>query len=118
MKPLAIAAIRLYRRWLSPLKGRACAYRVHTGRPSCSRLAERAIRRHGVIGGIGVLQHRLACCGEAWQAAHGERPVPASQRGSCDVPCDIPCDGSELSGCDCGDCGSERRQRRERRSRA
>jgi putative component of membrane protein insertase Oxa1/YidC/SpoIIIJ protein YidD len=118
----ALAAIRLYRTHVSPRKGFSCAYRKHMGRASCSTLGERAIRRHGLIGGAGILRLRLACCGDAYRRAHPPRAVPQRQRGSCDAPCDIPCDGSELSkagdvcSClDCGSCDGSRKDRRQRR---
>lgn len=118
----ALAAIRLYRTHVSPRKGFSCAYRNHTGRASCSALGERALRRHGLIGGASVLRLRLACCGDAYRRAHAPpRAVPLGQRGSCDAPCDIPCDGSELSKvgdvCTCLDCGSCDRSRKDRHQR-
>lgn len=109
---LVLAGIGVYRRYLSPRKGFACAHRVHLGGPSCSRVGERLIRRYGVLAGSRVLRERLARC------AHVHRRLHASQRGSCDVPCDIPCDGSELRhlgdvcNCvDCGSCGGDRKKR-------
>ena len=59
MKQLALAAIRLYQRHLSPHKGFCCAYRVHTGRASCSSLGYRAIRRFGLWLGLVILHRRL-----------------------------------------------------------
>ena len=53
LKILALAAITLYQRFVSPRKGFSCAYRFHTGGPSCSVLGFRAVRRYGV--------HRSAC---------------------------------------------------------
>lgn len=109
-KALALATIHFYQGYLSPLKGFSCAYRNHSGRASCSALGYRAIRRHGVMVGTGVLRIRLARCGAAYRAAHKPHFVPVEQRGSCDAPCDIPCDGSELGKgadfCNCIDCGS------------
>jgi len=53
-RDLALLAITLYQRHLSPYKGFRCAYALHTGRASCSRLGYRAIRRHG-LRGLGLL---------------------------------------------------------------
>ncbi|RVU43070.1 membrane protein insertion efficiency factor YidD [Rubrivivax rivuli] len=105
---IALLAIRLYQRWISPTKGFSCAYRVHTGRSGCSELGYRAIRRYGLLGGADVLNVRLALCSDC----HAERKAISSKRraqlGSCDPPCDIPCDGKDarcLDGlCDCLDC--------------
>ena len=92
MKTLALAAISIYQRYISPHKGFCCAYRVHTGFSSCSSLGFRAIRRYGVLRGLKTLRQRLDLC----RVAHGRlatvrlRP-PASQRGDCDCgvsPCD------------------------------
>ena len=141
LRALALAAIRFYQRFVSPAKGFSCAYRVHTGRASCSVLGFRAVRRHGVFGGLGLLRDRLDLCGEAYRRyqvpRHAHHRLHA-QRGFCDAGCDAPCDpscdapcGTDVpSGeglcdacgpwdlCDVGDCGSsERRPRRSARHR-
>ena len=135
---LALWAIRAYQRWVSPHKGFACAWRVHTGGSSCSALGYRAIRRYGVIGGLGVLDLRLALCadcaaeraadrGAAWTVGADRRLRPGPwqrQRGSCDAPCDAPCDPGcdsrearcldsacrNLGCADCADCDWRRRR--------
>ena len=55
MKAPALLAIRLYQRFISPYKGFSCAYRVHTGLPGCSGLADHALRpgRDGMAHGAG-----------------------------------------------------------------
>jgi putative component of membrane protein insertase Oxa1/YidC/SpoIIIJ protein YidD len=114
MKRVAMAAIRFYQRCLSPYKGYTCAYGRHTGHASCSNLGLRAIRRHGVLGGWGILRRRLHLCG----VVHRRRvPVslrpPAAQRGDCDPGCDLPCDWA----CDLGSCdwpGNNRGRRRKK----
>lgn len=138
MKPLrwlALLAIGAYQRFLSPYKGFACAYRVHTGRASCSELGRRAIRRHGLWGGLQLLQRRTALCGEAHRChatPHATTPPlhRHAQRGLCDLSCDLPCDSpcdlpsgrglgsavcDALSCCDCGSCDRKRREPRQRR---
>ena len=104
MRPLALAAIRLYQRHLSPHKGFCCAYRRHTGRQGCSELGFRAIRRYGVLAGWALLRRRLYLCGVAHRrfSPAPRRPFRA-QRGDCDIGCDLPCDGFELCG-DAADC--------------
>jgi putative component of membrane protein insertase Oxa1/YidC/SpoIIIJ protein YidD len=128
-RSVLLAAIRGYKRHLSPHKGHACAYRVHTGGCSCSTLGLRAISRFGAWHGLGVLRLRLVECRVAADALRQRRFVPRrAQAGflDCDVPCDASCvDGScidlstcglgdacswegasEACGCfDCGDCG-------------
>jgi putative component of membrane protein insertase Oxa1/YidC/SpoIIIJ protein YidD len=113
MRGIAVLAIRLYQRHLSPRKGFCCAYRVHTGRRGCSMLGLRAIRRYGVLPGLLVLRRRLELCGIAHR-----RMAPIAlrrQAGFCDAGCDLPCDMSGIDGCvsiadaasfcDCSNCG-------------
>ena len=96
MNPLraaALAGIRLYQRYLSPLKGFCCAYRRQTGRAGCSELGYRAFRRFGLIGGWPVLRERLARCADAHrQAPPRLTPRPVALRGDCDVIPDLDCD--------------------------
>ncbi len=101
--PMALAAIRFYKRHVSPHKGFSCAYRVHVGACSCSTLGLRAISRYGVWRGLGVLRLRLGQCHlAAEQLRHGPRLVaPRGQGGF--VDCDIPCDASCVDGCSPGD---------------
>ncbi|MEC5396725.1 membrane protein insertion efficiency factor YidD [Uliginosibacterium sp. H1] len=90
---LLLVAIHGYRRFVSPWKGFRCAYRAQTGHASCSTLGLRAVRRHGALKGLGILDLRLARCREA-QRLHvppPRRPL-AAQRGDCDLPCDVDCD--------------------------
>lgn len=100
LRRLVLAAIRFYQRHLSPHKGFACAYRVHTGRASCSSLGYRTVRRHGVFDGLALLRRRTYLCGVAHRrhALAGTRPH-ARQRGECD--CDLPCDFDASDCCDC-----------------
>jgi len=56
-RSLAILALRLYRRLLSPWWGPACRYW-----PTCSTYAEEAIRRHGVGRGSWLALRRLSRC--------------------------------------------------------
>ncbi len=134
-RALLLAAIRAYQRHLSPRKGFACAYRVRTGRASCSTLALRAVARYGVLRGLGVLDARLLRCRLAHEA-RGPCRVPRqtprlspSQAGFVDCGgCDAGdfCSGGDVLdaalGCvmpdDCGDCGACDRPRRKRPARA
>jgi putative component of membrane protein insertase Oxa1/YidC/SpoIIIJ protein YidD len=126
-RQMVLGAIRFYQSYLSPLKGFSCAYRVHTGKASCSQLGLRAVGRYGVLRGAGVLRVRLACCGAEYRKHHPKYPMHhRSQRGACDLPCDIPCDGSDFgkaldfcSCCDCGSCdlGNNRSQRKKSETR-
>ena len=108
-RDVLLAAIRGYKRHVSPRKGFSCAYRVHLGACSCSTLGLRAISRYGAWRGLGVLRLRLAHCR---LVAEGFRARPfvarAAQAGfvDCDVPWDASCaDASciDASACSCGD---------------
>jgi uncharacterized protein len=99
MRSIALPAIQLYQRHISPYKGFCCAYRVHLGHASCSTLGYRAIRRYGFVGGLSVLKKRLALCGVAYRR-HGPA-TRSQQRGS--APCDLPCDGTCVPDCDLPD---------------
>ena len=100
---LLLAAIRAYKRHVSPRKGFSCAYRVHVGACSCSTLGLRAVSRYGAWRGLGVLRLRLGQCRLASDALRQQRRafVPQGQGGFID--CDIPCDGSCVDGCSLGD---------------
>ncbi|MTW01777.1 membrane protein insertion efficiency factor YidD [Duganella ginsengisoli] len=116
MQHLALRAIRAYQRWLSPYKGFACAFRVHTGRDSCSAYGHRVISRFGVSAGMALLRRRLAACGAQHRLHAPSRQPHASLRqqagfcdASCDVPtCDAPCDMPALdTACDVASCGCD-----------
>lgn len=105
MKQIALAAIRLYQRYLSPHKGFRCAYSVYSGRSGCSGVGYRAIRRYGLWRGYLILRRRLEKCGIAHRRLHGRSLAMQGQAGFCDVPCDVPCDLDfmDIAGevCDC-----------------
>jgi putative component of membrane protein insertase Oxa1/YidC/SpoIIIJ protein YidD len=117
-RSLLLAAIRGYKRHVSPRKGFSCACRVHLGVRSCSTLGLRAISRYGAWRGLGVLRLRLREC---HRVAEELRARPAHLRAAqagfidCDVPCDASCgpgdacsgtDACEIVSCiDWGDCG-------------
>ena len=127
MRSAVLGAVRLYQRHLSPLKGFSCAYRVHTGRCSCSQLGWRAVRRHGVMGGWALLRRRTALCGVAHRRhlASVRRP-PARERGDCDLGgCDLdifPSAGKLdlcdlFSCCDVGSCDGRSDDKRRKQER-
>jgi putative component of membrane protein insertase Oxa1/YidC/SpoIIIJ protein YidD len=134
MRRLALAAIRLYQKYISPHKGFCCAYRKHTGRASCSALGYRAVRRYGVLCGAQVIRSRTHLCGVVHRRQRSELPVRSlhAQRGVCDIGCDLPscdlpcnpnCDLPSLKGvsgvcdflscCDCGSCDWPNKKRKQ-----
>jgi len=69
MRSLAVAAVRAYRRFISPLKPPCCRYL-----PTCSEYAVEAFQIHGVVKG-GWLSTRRICRCHPW-GGHGYDPVP------------------------------------------
>lgn len=69
MRAIALAAIRLYQRTLSPLLGATCRYE-----PSCSRYTYTAIERYGAFRGAWMGARRLWRCRPG--VAGGFDPVP------------------------------------------
>lgn len=57
MKGLVVAALRFYKRQVSPLLPPACRYT-----PTCSEYALEAVERHGVLKGIALAARRLLSC--------------------------------------------------------
>ena len=120
VKHTALLAIHAYQHYLSPLKGYACAFRVLTGRDSCSAYGYRVIERFGLLRGTALLRRRMRACSEHYHHHRGALPAARSlsarhrlQAGycDCDVPgdlsCDLPstkcasnlCDGSDFIDC-------------------
>lgn len=112
MKQLALLAIRVYQKFISPHKKFRCAYGVHTGRCGCSGIGYRAIRRFGLVDGLGVLRERLARCSQVHRAHSPFRPALSKQAGVCDLDCggcdlDFGSAADYASNCiSCGDCGN------------
>lgn len=109
MKQLALLAIRGYQQFISPYKKSRCAYSVHTGRCGCSGIGYRAIRRFGVVDGLGALRERLARCGEVHRARTHLRRLLSKQAGVCDIDCrgcDLDFGDAANFASNCIDCGS------------
>jgi putative component of membrane protein insertase Oxa1/YidC/SpoIIIJ protein YidD len=114
MKAILLAAIRFYRRHISPRKGFSCAHRVHRGGPSCSTYGYRAVQRHGALIGLALIRRRLTRCGDVYRehlppaAGAGNRHfAPRHQAGFCDAGCDVPagdCNGCDIPAAECGNC--------------
>ncbi len=119
LSPVAVRLIELYQRFLSPLKGFACAYRCRNRRrSSCSQFAKRAFARRGIFAGFDLLDRRFAKCSAAAKVLEYEprekrgKPARAKREWDCDpvsgcdaAACpDLPsagCDALDVGGCDC-----------------
>ena len=66
---LALIPVKLYRRWISPLKPPCCRFT-----PTCSQYALDALREWGVICGTALAVWRILRCNPL--SAGGEDPVP------------------------------------------
>jgi uncharacterized protein len=69
VRTLALAALRLYKRFVSPALPPACRFT-----PTCSEYAVEAIEKHGVLRGGTLAARRLIRCGP-WHPG-GYDPVP------------------------------------------
>ncbi|WP_123769543.1 membrane protein insertion efficiency factor YidD [Vulcaniibacterium tengchongense] len=78
---LFIAALRGYKRWISPLLGPRC--RFH---PTCSEYAMQAIARFGALKGGWLAARRLLRCHPLHPGGHD--PVPGASTGP--DPCPRP----------------------------
>lgn len=94
----AAGAVGMYQRHISPHKGFCCAYRVHTGRVSCSEFGRRVIMRLGLVAFFRLMPRQFARCRAAFASltlrhAHGDDESRGGRiRGA-------------LDSCDCADCG-------------
>lgn len=76
LRATALMCLTGYQRWLSPHKGFSCAYRVHTGRCSCSSFAKRAIDRVGVFAWPKLQKRRFKRCKQALLSMMAINPNP------------------------------------------
>jgi len=66
---IIIVMIRAYQRCISPLLGSNCRFS-----PTCSEYAIQAVRKHGVLRGLGYALWRIARCQPLCKGGHD--PVP------------------------------------------
>jgi putative membrane protein insertion efficiency factor len=71
---LLLAAVRIYRKWISPLLPPSCRFY-----PSCSAYAVEALTVHGALRGSWLTLRRLLRCGP-WHPG-GLDPVPPKRAG-------------------------------------
>ena len=105
MRFIALMLIRLYQRFLSPIKGYSCAYRVYTGKESCSAYGYQAIARYGVVTGYQLIRRRMDKCTHVFELNRCTQsttyPTSRFESGYCDGGCDGDCDAKDcLGACD------------------
>lgn len=106
---LALRAIALYQRHVSPRKGYRCALHASGAGRSCSAYGYRAIARAGLFKGCSLLRRRFDACARAARVAKSTarpsaplrlRPGTRHQRGECDVgDCSGCIDGLDALSC-------------------
>jgi putative membrane protein insertion efficiency factor len=72
VKSLALAPIRVYQRWISPVLPRRCRYH-----PTCSAYAVQAIERFGILRGLVLATWRVLRCNPF---SHGGYDPVSAQR--------------------------------------
>lgn len=75
LRELLVLPIRLYRRFLSPLKPPTC--RFH---PTCSAYAIEAVRVHGALRGSWLALRRVLRCQPFCEGGHDPVPEPRGPR--------------------------------------
>ncbi len=97
----ASAAIGMYQRYISPHKGFCCAYRVHTGRRSCSAYALGIVDKVGALALFKALPRQFARC-KAAALAVALAKIAEEKRDHWGEACDSSFDIGEIA-CDCSD---------------
>jgi len=69
--------IRLYQRWISPLKPPMCRFE-----PTCSQYAIEALETHGRVRGTGLALWRLLRCQPFARPGHDPVPPPRTRKGT------------------------------------
>lgn len=104
MTTLAVGAIGVYRRYLSPWKGFRCAHAALHGRASCSDFGLRVYERHAFATATALMRRRFAACRQAYLSlmagsrSEGEAEEKERQRHR-QSAIDWTCTGIDV--CDC-----------------
>jgi putative membrane protein insertion efficiency factor len=70
---IAVALIRAYKRWISPLLPPSCRFE-----PTCSVYAADAVRAHGTWRGLGLAARRLLRCRPGVPGGYDPVPPPGA----------------------------------------
>ena len=91
---LAVTALTIYQRHVSPHKGWCCAYRATTGEESCSEYAKVTIQRFGFRSSLPIIKGRLMSCAHASRSVVHQSERGESTRGAGmkqDVAAEVAC---------------------------
>jgi len=101
---LALAVIGGYRRYVSPHKGFCCAYRVHSGKRSCSAYAQAIVKRLGAFALRTAMPRQFERCKVAFAALQKKKEEEKRKDRKWWENCDCnPCDAVDCVDlpCDC-----------------
>jgi len=114
MRILALVAITIYKKYISPFKGFRCAYGVLYDGNSCSTEIYKIISEHGIFKGFPLAKNQLNQCSTAYrklssgkedntdESVKKKKPKKKEESNSwCDFPCQ--CGGGKGGG-DGADC--------------
>lgn len=79
---LVVSLISIYQKYLSPVKGFSCAYRIHHNAESCSTYVKQAFMQQDLKTAIALSKRRFQDCSTAAQAINFKR---SSQKNSQDL---------------------------------
>ena len=99
---LAIWAIGVYQRFVSPRKGFRCAHHACTGGMTCSKYGLHALREHGFLRALPRIRERLVQCSEyATDPFEGKisEDDPGPLRACTDDKGIGGCEGAACAGC-------------------
>ena len=91
---LAVTALTIYQRHVSPHKGWCCAYRATTGEESCFEYAKVTIQRFGFRSSLPIIKGRLMSCAHASRSVVHQSERGESTRGAGvkqDVAAEVAC---------------------------
>lgn len=93
MRRLFIFPIKLYRRFISPLKPPSCRFT-----PTCSQYAIEALEKRGVVVGIVLIASRIVRCNPFCKGGHDPVPEKLLKRRSKNSPDDKSNDDDNHTG--------------------
>ena len=106
MRILALVAIAIYKKYISPFKGFRCAHSVLNGGNSCSTEIYKIISEHGLFKGVPLAKNQLNKCSTAYiKLSSGKEDNPdepekkkkPKKKDETNSWCDLPCHGLDCA---------------------